>query len=962
VLQQGQLTADTTVVAGLNSPAFTGTPTAPTPPAGDSSNAVATTAFVQGTAVRALLPPATVATLGGIKIGAGLTAQTDGTTALAATLPGVDGSAVTVRSTIAGAAPRTLADMRGEYIQVADLLGARPTGQDATAAMQAALAIAAAKPGCTIVLCEGQWNFASMTSTFAVPSGTTIKGAGANQTLITWNDTTTANLFGSTGTSASPATDIHFEDFMVTGSWATNGVASTAGQYPLLLGYVNGLTFRNVCSQYSRVMGIVARSCVDVTAENCTVRYCARDGISFAECAAITVAGCTVEHCDDDGITAHANIYDPWLVRRNVVISGNRVFGSQGIKVLAGRNFSITGNVIDCCRAQGISVCTVAADNVSTEGETAAQVGSITGNIITNTINRQNIDGLNKTNPGIIISGDAARAGSLGTIPGEASTASASVIDPYPYVDVNSNQSSTATPGSFGIIVSGNVIARTLPACNSSSTNPATGRPFAAFTDYGFGQMFTRNGWLNPTLAESDLRGDAISISGGVVRDVLITGNVIRGMYSGLALNNAVRLENIVFRGNEVVDCYGWGVLINTSGTLRAYIEDNLIDLDPYMKHPNRGPHGTWLAVGGGPDGIHGQTGSGVFVRRNIFRNLCRDSTQASDQLAAGWLFEGNIIEADPAGVGFSTASKGVGYLRNGGGTLLCQVDSDPGSATFGQVLNAPAVAAPAQPANGKWVVGHVVRNDAPAVAGGVVNLGWVRLTTGSNNNAGSDWAQALAVAGTVAASQVLAGPTASSAVPAFRQLGAADITGLATVATSGSYNDLANKPAIPAVPPSGMVYSTGSAFASATIGAGLSYSSGVLSAQATVPAPGMVYSTGSALAACTVGFGLSYSGGVLSTQPMAITSVSNTYAASGAIAPTDNVALVNAASAVAMTLAAGPTDGHVVTVKRLGAGAVTLTATVDGVSGMQIPMNSASLKEAVTLVWNAANATWLMF
>ena len=112
------------------------------------------------------------------------------------------------------------------------------------------------------------------------------------------------------------------------------------------------------------------------------------------------------------------------------------------------------------------------------------------------------------------------------------------------------------------------------------------------------------------------------------------------------------------------------------------------------------------------------------------------------------------------------------------------------------------------------------MRNDAPALAGGMVNLGWVRLTTGGGNNAGSDWAQALAVAGAVGASQVLAGPTSSSAVPTFRQLGAGDITGLAAVATSGSYNDLANKPAILAVPASGMVYSTGSAFATCTIGA----------------------------------------------------------------------------------------------------------------------------------------------
>jgi hypothetical protein len=41
------LTVDTSVIAPLASPAFSGTPTAPTPAVGDSSNAIATTAFVQ---------------------------------------------------------------------------------------------------------------------------------------------------------------------------------------------------------------------------------------------------------------------------------------------------------------------------------------------------------------------------------------------------------------------------------------------------------------------------------------------------------------------------------------------------------------------------------------------------------------------------------------------------------------------------------------------------------------------------------------------------------------------------------------------------------------------------------------------------------------------------------------------------------------------------------------------------
>ena len=46
-LTNGVLSASGTVFAPLDSPAFTGSPTAPTPAASDASNALATTAFVQ---------------------------------------------------------------------------------------------------------------------------------------------------------------------------------------------------------------------------------------------------------------------------------------------------------------------------------------------------------------------------------------------------------------------------------------------------------------------------------------------------------------------------------------------------------------------------------------------------------------------------------------------------------------------------------------------------------------------------------------------------------------------------------------------------------------------------------------------------------------------------------------------------------------------------------------------------
>lgn len=717
------------------------------------------TGSVEGTVTAGNDPRVTGAEQVGNKGQAGGYAPLDTTGRLpSAYLTGVDTSTAAIRGSVPGAVVRALSSWKDETRSVGDF-GATGDGvADDTAAFVAGVAWLNNTKGRTLFLPAGVYNIASLVAPLAIASGATIKGAGMHRTRLVWDDNDQQlNLFTSTGNSGQRAVDIAFEDLTITGGWALKGVTSQPGNYPFLLYYVDGLTFRNVCSEYSRVMGIAARNCTVVTAQNCVVRYAGRDGINFAECANVSILNNIVEHCDDDGIAAHSDTSDPWGVRRNIVISGNRLFDCQGIKVLSARNFAIVGNVVDCCRAQGIMVNTVQADGSTTEGVAATAHGLIAGNVLTNIISRQNVDGRSSGNPGILITGSSARAGSAGSIPGEANTSTGTVIDPYPYFAVNSAQASVPTPGSFGIIVSGNLIARTLPPCNGSVSNPAGGL-YAKWSDLGFGQMFTRGGWVDPHLAESDLRGDAIEIWDGVVRDVLVTGNIVRGMNSGLYVGAGTRFENIVYRGNEIVDCFSWGICINTNAILRTYIEDNLFDLDPYHKHPARGSNGTWTALGD-PTCFKAQAGSGVAVRRNVLRNLCRDSDVDSSNAVAGWLFEENVLEADPivAG-GFSSQNKGVGLVRPSGGTCLIQVDSDPASASYGKVLQAGVSSATACPSAGKWLQGHYIKNAQPTITGGQIVLGWVRLTTGTGSTLGTDWATVTAPA-TGSAASVLTFP-----------------------------------------------------------------------------------------------------------------------------------------------------------------------------------------------------------
>ena len=93
-----------------------------------------------------------------------------------------------------------------------------------------------------------------------------------------------------------------------------------------------------------------------------------------------------------------------------------------------------------------------------------------------------------------------------------------------------------------------------------------------------------------------------------------------------------------------------------------------------------------------------------------------------------------------------------------------------------------------------------------------------------------------------------------------------------------------------------------------------------------------------------------------------AATPITSTYTTSGAIAITDRLALVNGASAVSMTLAAGATDGQPLIVKRYGAGAVTLTLTLDGAASTPMTLNSATVpRESLSLLWSTPLATWLL-
>lgn len=595
--------------------------------------------------------------------------------------------------TVPGGIARTLVQQWSDEINLKNILDGVCTGNAAidTAAMNTALAQAAMSggtgavaihaPACTYKLTVPDLvNDPTGTIGFRLPSNATLRGDGP-KTIFTWNDTDAHHLFGSAGSPTTYATGITFRDFKVRGTGDVNAMANA---YPFIVYYVDGLRFEGVISEYSRVMGIAARSSTNVTVERSTVRFAKRDGINLSQCSGTAVRDNDAEHIDDDAISVSSSSADPQKVRTGDVITGNRIADAQGIRALGARKLTIAGNQLARIRQHMVDVSTLPADGTSIqEGVGAAVAITITGNTFTDLIDRQYVDNLNHGASAIYVNGVSARQGTYPVIPGEPNPATGTARNPAFEVFANSTSATVPTPASAGYVIAGNVFKQTLPPSDGTDAR------FNRFSDYGFGKIWTRTGWLDPSLPATAFRGSAVQVSGGIVRDLSATGNVISGYGYCLNFSQGVRYDNITFAHNTCTDISQAAVVVNTAGRLQAFVDFNTFDLDPYLQHANRGANGTWKGSNF-PYAFYSAQGSGVFARNNIIRNA--GGVTNFPLSTAGWYFAENIGEADLQNTGFNAGNKGIGYFPENSGKLrYARVGSDPTSADFGTVLTMPS-------------------------------------------------------------------------------------------------------------------------------------------------------------------------------------------------------------------------------------------------------------------------------
>ena len=654
---------------------------------------------------------------------------------------GLDASRVSYTPPFTGSVTRTGEERLSDVVSVKDFGAVGDGATDDTAAVTAAWNYAKSTSK-VLYIPAGTYSLATIAASLEPASGMVVYGDGMDNTVLKFNSLTGVDLIYRAPNLAT-LSSVQFRDFCVDGSHGDGGDYTQAASYPFLLYAIDTVSITRVKVVRSRTMAMALRRCTNVAVSGCVIQYCARDGINTADCISVVISGNRIEYIDDDAIACHSDINGP-AGERGALITGNIIRFSQGIVALGGRSINITGNSLEFVFGRGILVDSIAS-GAGSEGVSPQSGIVISGNTIKNCIDRAIIDGLSSTTPYISISGPAGQAGGLAAVPGENDTATGAIVPLYPYMSNVVNGATTAPiPHNYSIVISGNVLMRDAP-------------DGVLVSSLGYGQFYVRTGPVDPTLTGASLRQTGIRIQAGTLKNLSIKSNVVQGIGTGILMQASARLVNCKIDGNTFFDCEG-GFASAASTHNSIYITNNVFDLDPLFISSNRGAGGTWLADGN-PTAILIQSANGIGLGGNVFRNLCRISdlnviaagVSAGTQVNLMWE---NYIECDPSvAAAFSTSNRGIGNIPRGPMIVLRCVDSNPTSATYGQVLNMCPTNSSAQPTTGKYILGHIVRNNNPSVAGGggsqYIVSGWVRVTTGSGHVLNTDWREMRTLTGT---------------------------------------------------------------------------------------------------------------------------------------------------------------------------------------------------------------------
>ena len=364
---------------------------------------------------------------------------------------------------ITDAADRTIAAWKTDAINFADYEGADPTGAtDMSSLITHALTDARAQVK-ALRFPSGTWGIAA---NVLWQQGDVILGDGPQSVLkYIGSNTTNGNpavLWMASATRAiSPPAEgpcTILSNIHIVGNWNGTTITDQMTGPMVAAKYCDSVIFDRVFVEYAPNVSINAGWCRRVTAINCKIRYGARDGIQCEGSAMVDVIGGQFDHIDDNVVSNHSSNSEIWGIASGTNIIGIRASDTGGILCAGARRINICNNVLDRPKQEGIGVAY--SGEGTTEGECCPFAAHIVGNVVTDVINRTNIDGLNTDCTYIRISAISPQAGAASastgvpgsnlTIPPAVWTASTAVAAGVSTIDSGGHIQTVTTAGTTG--------------------------------------------------------------------------------------------------------------------------------------------------------------------------------------------------------------------------------------------------------------------------------------------------------------------------------------------------------------------------------------------------------------------------------------------------------------------------------------------------------------------------------
>ncbi len=481
---------------------------------------------------------------------------------------------------------------------------------------------------------------------------------------------------------------------------------------------------------------------------NCDLRRICGDGLRGEDCSNYDVSHNFILNCDDDSITNpdRDDIPNSLRPRRSVTnISYNMIVASEGPLVLGPANLSMHGNKLFRTYGTGLSAFTFSADTTS-RGEGGFVAVSILGNHIID-----HLQASNRTEPpdntwqgtvsSMLLAGGDQDANTTADPIGEGT--GTPLTEPWYSGDVPWGalhaQDTAGTVNSIsgyvgtGLLVANNLIMRTLP--------PAT-----LYSDWGYGKRFTRWGFDDPVVTDTEFATNAVQFSGWF-EGVNVSNNDVFGFVEGAGYlfidpETDMAYRNISFNGGSVRRCKHGIDLAAVSGAHPQDIKFDgmLFDLDPSRVQSARGTDNKWTGTGSSdPTCIRATFVSGLTILNCVFKNAANCWSLlggVTDNNSDNATVRGNIGVCDfgEAGTDSTDAdNRGLGRILTSSDAITYQVrDLDPSSGTYREMKTGMKTTAAARQTSGSYVRGHAIR-----LTDGTIDY---RLTTGSAHVNLVDW------------------------------------------------------------------------------------------------------------------------------------------------------------------------------------------------------------------------------